>query len=477
MPNIIRRIRNGLRGWRSLLAFVVLLVILVWLDQRTLAAAPVHGIRPQGAAWVLSTADFPGFWRRLAQGDVFQRMRKDWPRPQGAFELAMRLDTGVRPTPLRWRVWLGKRFTLAESQGEVGLCVFPGILLRTVDWSARIIGHQPDSDGIAIYGPYHYAWRDGFLIASRSRDYVMNCLVNGDAGPLRSGSDGELAFQWTGDHEGYMRTLPGPGLRVEGRVHMSLTDGEGPLSLTNAWPHSPVLSITARATDDLLSVAAVVQDAADSLPAWAAQEQLLSTALSRWDTSLLPENWDAGVHHAAFALLDVSVEDTLPIPDAALVLRGGAASGATHPLAPLASGHASIPYEWEGQPGLYIPWLGEQLSPCLGRSGRDWIVTLNEPSMAALAGSLSPGPAETADVDLAVRMSWEKAGKAAQGIARSIAYNSLLPRMNAEETRRALPPKIDALSRLGALHINARAEGEWLSFDGNLCDPAKRAGD
>lgn len=477
MASIIRRIWNGLRGWRALLAFAIVAAMLVWMDQRTLAAAPLHGIRPQGSTWVLSTSNFPQFWRRLAQGDVFERMRKEWPRPQSAFELAIRLDTGIRPTPLRWRVWLGQRVTMAKSQDDIGLCVFPGILLRTVDWSARLLGHRPDADGIAVYGPYHYAWRDGFLIASRSREYVMNCLVNGDTGPLRSRSDGELAFQWTGSPEGYIRTLPGPGLRVEGQVHMRLSDGEGPLSLTNAWPQPPVFAITARTTDDLLTLAAMVEHAAASLPEWESHKQSLSIALSGWDVTQLSESWDSGFHHVALALLDVSVEDTLPIPDAAFVMRGGTTANAAHPLAPLAARHVSIPYEWDGQPGLYIPWLGEQFSPCLGRSGRDWIVTLNEPRMAALAGSLSAGPAETADVDVTLRMSWEKVGKTAQGIAGSIASNSLLPRMSGEEAQGALSPKIDALSHLGTLHINARAEGEWVSFDGNLCDPAKQAGD
>ena len=469
MFRILSRVNSSLRGWRAFLAAVLLLAALALLDQQILRAAPLYGIRPADAEWVLSTGDFPSYWRNLESGDVYARIREDWPRPQGDLELAVRLATGIRPTPARWRMWLGERLTVAASREGMGCCVYPGLLLRVAGRLAQVFGYSPDATGIAQFNGTYYTWRDGFLILSRDRPYVEACLKRGDSGPLRSGADTELAFHWTGPHEGYVRTRPGDGFPVEGRLHITVSDGDSPLSLTNAWPTPPVAAITARNTDDLASIGTAAEHALGAFDQWDVVKSSVLEAVDHWELQPLHGDWDAGVEQVSLALQGVDTTEFFPVPDLSFVMRQQSPIAGDHPLRPLFADNVAIDYEWHGQPGVYVPWLGEGFSPCLSGHGLDWIATLNEPAMASLVGALGSGPSEPPDVDAALRISWGPASEILKSLVLHAAERELIPGYSEQEARSDFSPKFDALGKLGALQLNARAlEDGWLEFDGRL---------
>lgn len=465
-------LRFGTRGWHLLVSLLVVVAGLAALDQRMLNNAPYYGVRPADATWVMTTGDFPQFWQELEDGDVFARIENAWPRPQGDLELAVRFVTGIRPTPTRWRIWFGERLTLSQSPAGTGCSVYPGFLLRTLAHAAHWLGNRPDDSGIMKFNGMHYAWRDDFLVFSRSRPFVQACLATGVRTPLRSGSGSEVAVHWFGPHEGYIRLLHGPGLPVEGRIKLDLTDGAPPLSLTNAWPSPPpAAALTVRNWGDLLKVASVANDGLVWFEPWAQTMSSVQAAWLHYELQPLPENWDNGATQFSIALRGIDTNGYVPIPDLALVIREESPVAGEHPFRVLFARQLSVDYEWSGVPGVYVPWLGETLSPCLGQYDRDYIATLNEPAMAALVGALSAGPADPPDVDVTLRIAWKPAAEAAQNFVAQAAAQNLWPASYRDQNQPWISPMLEALGMLGNVRINGTVLPDgWLGIDGRLFD-------
>lgn len=464
---MLRRICSLGRGWRLPLATLLALILLAAADEWFVESAPYHGYYPGNAYWAISSSQFPSNWRRIESSDVYGRLVEEWPRPQNEIELAIRLGAGVRPTPVRWRLWMGSRFVVAQSPEGIGVSTYPGFLLRVLDGlRSTVLGRGPD--GIAQWGAYYYSWRDGFLIVSRSREYVISSLGERGANQLRSRSDGNLTFQWFGENEGFMRLLPGDDMPVEGQVRISVADGTTPITLANAWPGNPVFAITVRTGEDVTQISRVLDAAASGLPIWDKLKRGGSVLWRSWNLGTLPANWDAPADQLSLALLNVDVQSDLPLPDLAFVMRGSGARVIQHPMLTLAGGRATVPYEWAGEPGVAVPLLGPALMPCFGQSGRDWIATVNESTMASLAGAMSAGPACPPDVDIAVRLSWERAGKIAESIVEKAGALELIPGVNVSDVQRDVGPKLRALSQLGEAALEGHARGNWVHFSGYL---------
>ncbi len=472
MTRLFNGFRSSLRGWRMLAALGLVLAAVTILDRRLLDAAPLYGVRPADATWVLSTGDFPKFWRDLEAGDVFTRVQENWPRPQGELERAVRLATGIRPSPTRWRIWLGERFTVAQSPDGIGYSVYPGILLRAVAYVAQPLGFGVDESGVGEYNDIFYAWRDRFLVFSRDRAYVQACVQRGVQTTLRSGAGGDLAFHWFGDHEGYLRVSTGSALPVDGRVKLALTDGAVPLSLTNAWPSPPAAALTVRTWDDLRTVGSVADAALEQFQPWLESKAALRQAVHHWNLQPLPSDWDSRSTQFSLALRGAEVSGFIPIPDLALVMREDAPVTGNHPLRPIFDGQLAVDYEWQGEPGVYFPWLGENLSPCLGRYGHDYIATLNEPAMAALAGTLTAGPTTAPNVDTTLRVSWAPAAAIARDVVLNAASRGLWPGSSGAEVQEKVTPILDAIGTLGTLRMDGTvlADG-WIELDGMLFEP------
>jgi hypothetical protein len=342
---------------------------------------------------------------------------------------------------------------------------------------SQVFGRGPDTAGIAHVNDIYYTWINGFLVFSPDRPYVEACLRHGDSGALRSGADSTIAIHWAGPNEGYVRARPDEGVPVEGRMRVLVSDGDAPLSLTNAWPATPVASITARSAEDLASLGVVAGRALGAFDTWIEIQSAVREMINHWSFPPEPPDWDADVEQVSLALQGVDTNEFTPIPDLAFVMRQRSPISGNHPLRPLFAEDLAIDYEWQGQPGVYIPWLGETLSPCLSGCGRDWIATLNEPAMASLVCALLPGPTEPPDVDASLRISWDATSEILTSVVLHAAERELLPGIGGREVQSEYAPKLDALGKLGILQLNAQAlEGGWLEFDGQLFRPDESDG-
>ena len=156
------RFRRFVRRWGILLGVCLALGVLAALDRHLKRADRPIGFHPADAACVAVSADFPSFCARLAASDAAERFMSETPRPFEAFELAVRKATGVRPTPLRWSVWLGPRLVWSRWNHTQGICVHPGLLLRLAH-SLRVPAGRVPTPAAVFFRRQFYAWRDRSL--------------------------------------------------------------------------------------------------------------------------------------------------------------------------------------------------------------------------------------------------------------------------------------------------------------------------
>lgn len=440
-----------------------------WWNDRIARNAPLQPLHPKDVQWTFSTANFPAYWSALEKGDLVSRIADDWPRPQSSLELAARLSTGIRPTPGRWQLWLGYRLAVSKTADGIGVSAYPGWLLRAADVALRVITGNRDADGVSRYGAWHYGWRDGFLVASLSRAYVVACTTHPDPSPLQCRDDGAPVFEWKGDSEGYIRLLPGEGLAVEGSIKANISDGPTPLTLSRAWPEPPALSVTARDAASLRTVGGLLADTFDQVEAWGHARQLGAIAAETWGLSweAIPEA--SGAHQIAAAVLDVDTSHALPVPLIAFAIRGPGAIGT--PALNVFPQIQPIAYEWNGFPGAMTPLLGARFSLYACTANDDFLVTTSEPVMSELAGQLALGPAENAEIDVVLTADWEKVANALDALAQVAGEYQLLPRMNGDDVRHTISPRLTGLSKLGTMNLAGHVTQGRIEFSGNLFQP------
>ena len=462
------RKRKLITGWR-LFIFTVCATLILWIaDDYFVRKSAAQGFYPPDTYCMISSWDFPRAWAALNRGDAMKRMKDDWPRPYGALELGARLGTGIRPTPARWSIWLGRRTVFAFAPEGVGITAYPGHLTRWADALRSMAGWGPGEDGIGTYRDYYYAWHSGYLVASGSRAYVAAALTGESAPRLHSDSEALLTIQWEGVHRGFVNVREGKGLPVSGQVDFVASDGERPMTLPHAWPAEPVVSLTARSVDDLENAWAAV-DLSLQHPTVYADARAATISLTRaWGLQAPESGWSDGADHVSIALFDVETRSPQLVPNVAFVMRYADDVPEASPFAHILANRQSAPFAWNDCPGTMTPLLGSEWSPCAAKAPHDWVLTSREPLMAEVAGNLADGPACAADVDVALRISWEKLGKWAEAIVLQLGAGEVIPQMSVDDVRADVLPKITALSKLGDVTIDGVAHGGTLKFSGYL---------
>ncbi|MBX7257477.1 MAG: hypothetical protein K1Y02_14025 [Candidatus Hydrogenedentes bacterium] len=432
-------------------------------------SAPLQPIHPGNTLWSFSTADFPAYWTSLEQSDLMKRLAADWPRPQAAAELSARLSTGIRPTPTRWKLWLGYRLAVSQTPDGIGISAYPGWLLRFVDNLSIFLLRKRDAEGIAQYKDWYYTWREGFLIASTSRAYVVSCKTHPDPTPLQCRADGAPVFEWTGSSEGQIRFLPGDGFPIEGSIKVPVSDGATPITLSRAYPQPPALCITARDTATLQSMGAILANTLKRFDAWNWTTQFASTYARQSGISTDLFSFPTGAEQVSLALVSIDTSHTLPVPMFAVAARG---SGATQILptdVPVPA--PSVSYEWNGFLGNMVPLLGSQMSLYTCVANDDFLMANSEPIMSDLAGRLALGPAENGDVDVVISADWKMMAKVLTSLAQFAGEYELLPRLNADDVRYTVLPKFTGLSKLGTMTLSGRSNKGRIDFTGLLFQP------
>ena len=459
-----KRNRVWVRWVPLALAAIALLLAGMW--DRAAKETALEGFCPQDARVIAAAEDFGIFWAGLEQSEAWKCLAQEMGVPTEPMVLRIRQRTGIRPTPFRWSLWMGSRFLASQGPSGTGVCVFPGALLHTVDRVRRAAGIVPDIDGIASLDEYFYAWRDGFLIVSTSRDYVRASLQAPAPTLEKSSARNELRFAFPGFHDASFRVRSETGWPIQGRLRLETSPRKGPLTLAGAWPKTPICAITAPHGADVLTLLSALDEPLRDLPWRTSLGEFIATALTRWRLENLPADWDTQTEECSLAMTGVDLSETIPVPSLAVLLRNSSPQTKTHPLEPMISNVASLPYEWGGQRGVVARLLGEKLSLCLCRSGRLWLGTTNEPLMASLAGKTQEG--DSTDADAALRIDWTLLCAVTEKVLMKCAELDLLPELNKADAERDLVPVVKGIGRLGTFRAEGKREGAFLVFNGAL---------
>lgn len=466
--------RKRIRGWRALLVAIALLAALMLVDT-WLTRTGSADYCPDDAKWIVTADDFPAFYRNLLETDLAKAINDEAPEHYAAWQLAVRQATGIRPTPLRCRVWLGSRFLAAVSEDGWGACVRPGILLRVAD-SLRGLGAWRPS--VRQFGPYYYAWRDGALIFSKSEKYVLATLeaqVFLKYPPDIKRANTLWVYETREGHSA-VSIRPGRQIYITGWVDGGhLSSRETPLTLA-AWPPDAAIAWAAASKcRDLYRLATLLRDQIDShtqisaRPWFGMLKKLLQEAVAPWLTEPLPDNWDEQVAECSFALLGIDDSETLPVPELGLVLRSRNSTPGTHPLEPLIGSGPALPYEWDGHPGVVAPCAGEKAAVCLSSFGTDWLAASQEPAMAALMSAVQQtGVQCRVPNEALVAINWSKTVEVVQSLAQKAAKLELLPRMNSADLEKTVMPLLRALARQENAHLHLWMNRQRLEFKGAL---------
>jgi hypothetical protein len=468
----LRLLRN--RRWRAWLVLAGLAagaLLAVGLDAWFVRAGQRVAFRPAGAQWTIEAAGMGEAWRRLAGSEAYAHWRETAGDPLAPVQRSLREGLGIRPTPLRMRVYLGQHVSVSGAAEGVGFSCRPGILLRLIS-AIHALASPAQSGGDRRWGGWTYAWREGLLIASRSPDYVRAALRAPPYEREAGLAENEVALRWHKDPKGTCRVRLEDAFPITGWFDAALERPEQPLVALGGWPEPPVLTVSAASLAGLETLGRTFAAAAGVSGAIAFLEDQWEGVRVQWQWQALPPDWDAGAIQATAALHAFAPDDEVPVPRISLSLVPQMPPTDPHPLAAAFAAMDPIAMNWAGAPGLLIPIMGEPLGVCLGRTEALWLAASRERLMRRLADRLAPrGDVRGSAV---FHLDWRAAAEAGELLAGKAQSWGLLARPAGLATA-PWQQRLEALSGMGLCHVTVLA-GEGVSrFEGVLAalEPAR----
>ena len=439
-------------GLLAALAALVLLVAAGYAD-RQLKTASHQGFLPEDMPLCLYSADLPGCWLRFSRTPLAGNLADEAAPVLHQMELSLRQLTGIRPTPARWRTWLGGSMLAATDGHDWILCAHPGLAARAA--SLLFGGNVFRGTGL------NQAWRDGFLLLSSSSGLIEKALAAPPAIldlPKDTPPDA-LSVMLRKPLRTVITVVPSADLPIELRLVQTATLSPRKPSVWNApvLPGALVAHLSLRDAQCAEQLAALWVTI--NPPDFSAG--LFSAVLSRWSLNHLPSFLAAsGLLDAPIscALYGLSSDSGVPLP--CLALATSAKEALSPPLSPSPSASTPLSYQWNGSPGWMFPLLGDQFSLYhFRRDSTEYLAT-----QEALAAMIATAPAmsrPTGEDDVVIALDWKRATSAAMDTANWAAVNELLPETNRQDLDATFMPLMRALSKCGTLQI----AGHWTSDD------------
>ena len=450
----------------ALTALVLFFVADAWLKH-----APHPGFAP-AAAWTVYAPDARRAWDAFQDHAPGPALFKELGGPLQDAQLAARLALGVRPTPERFRRWCGPGVLAWGSHGEVGGCIRPGVLMRAAAFFHR---HQQDADGIREHGGVFYVWRDGYVLLSRSRPFLLESMAKAAPYvPARSVDESGMLLEWgrgssEADATGQVVIQGEAGWPLEGRLNLKLGESNALLELHQVWPETPLAALHVLAPEDLqicADYAARLPLPRPVAPPWFGA--MKDAVFSAWPLEETIAPFFDGASECGLAWMDLDTRAAVPIPSAACAARKES-QPLSSALTKNISAAGGFPHEWHGLPGYRIPYLGEAFAVCFAARGGTAYGTTNSGLMSDLLGHVPDAVGFHASLFFTV----DAAQLAKHGIAlaRRAAELELLSRQGPRDFERSILPWINAMAKLGRIEIIGESVDGGLKIKGRFLSP------
>jgi len=461
-----RERRRAVRGW-GLLFLVAALYGGWWAADRYLERAPHAGFCPAGYQWAVFLPDLPAFWRQVQRQPVAASAAQEAPQWLHRAELAVRAGTGVRPTPARWRTWLGGQALLAGQGAQWCLCVRPGVLARCADFVNRLVGGGTETGGIYRFGELYYRWRDGYLLVSPAMESISLALTSEPFHPATSLGSDMAYLAWNGPASGYAQIRAAEGFPFSGFLQGTFHPCGEPVPGPGSWPGKPLFVISGCNGESLLQAAGLAFASLPSTPVADLLRRGGALIRQRWGLERLLAPGEAhGPRSFSLACFDAEVSEALLLPEWALALTDHNQSFENHPLWPMISEAGPLPFIWNGHDGWAAPVLGEELTLCITEKEGWWIVSSREPLMARILEPLSLK--EAPESSFLMYIDWKLLGETLVSALRQAASLELIPRMNLKDVDSELVPLARLLSACHWFTLNAQIQEDGALLQGFL---------
>ena len=439
-------------AWPGLLLAAFVLTAAGFAD-RQLKTAVHPGFLPADMSVYVYSADLPLSWLHLARTPLAGSLADEAAYALHSLELSLRQLTGIRPTPARWRTWLGPSAAAAANGRDWILCTRPGLVARAASFLFS---------GKALPGRQtHQAWREGYLLLSSSARLIDKALA---APPLtldipESAAPDTLVVEMHAPMRLVLSVSPARDLPVEARIYPS-----GTIAPREAapWTAPPL----AEGATLLLSLsgaqsAAQLETLLSSMNLPDFSGGILGELAERWSLNRLSTILSgAGNRNVpmSFALYGVSAASGVPLPQLAFASSMKETFAALLPAAQ--SPNRLFPYAWNGCAGWMFPIFGDQFSLYgFQQNGIQYLASRE--SLAAMLAATPHGLSSDIEDDLVVSLDWQRAAAAVKEVAAWAATRELLPETNPKDLEDAFIPVMNALSHCGTLHL----AGKWSADD------------
>lgn len=454
---------------RAFAVGVAALIITLYLADQALKAADSAGFIPIEAQWHATSLDMPAAWDRLEHSRPFSIIAEGDPLPFRALEEALHRRTGIRPTPMRWATWAGRRWTFAARDHEWVCSVRPGILLHAFH-RARVWAEPATTEGIVPFADLQYAWREGYLLIGNSGGLLAETLAPATSRRVTDAPADGIRLTWQGDAPvpaGWATVIPGPEWRID-----AFLAGDFPptatetVRLDHLRHESAMLTVAAAEPGLLLALGSAARDAVLTQPGARPWLEGADTIWDRWAFPALDAIWQQQVADTTIAI-DLAFRRAL-VPQAQIAAAFHAQPGAPpdHPLAPWLSDLSPIPFEWSGQAGACGFVLGPSLAVCLAGQGFPWLAASSEVVMAEIADAANGHSRVTGPLHLV--WDWERGALLTrQGLA-TAARNALTPESDPTTIEARWGTWFDAMARFGTARLAGTPADGGLRLAGAL---------
>ncbi len=448
--------KRARRGWVALVVASLAGIGFFGRGADTLYVAG-EGFFLSDADWTLSSGDLPETWRQFEKSRVFDRILTDAPEVYSRLNIHMRQMTGMRWTPLRWRLWFGRPAVLMGIGDDVALTTRAKFSTMVCLGMSRALGLGHIEDNRFRLAGFYIEKVGRFLIISTSPEAFSQLQSRGEV----ASSFGGMAISYSLNEEPAfdVTVVPEDGeCAVIAWINKrDSTDAERAGNFMIDWPTSPIVNVKSRGSSlDIESD--LVSDLWTSFPV----SQEVNSAWENFE-KLLPAGWRTGTDTIQFALFAVDTSETIPIPDAAVYARSET------PLGPLTAPVSAIPYEWSGNAGWMTPWQGEGAHLFVVANDRTRAFTNHEATMAALMARERAG--RVVSDDALIEVDAPRLSKILIDLTRKAAKNELWPEKNYDDVEHDIVPWLRAFGALGEIRLEGRYENGPLVLRGGTRAP------
>ena len=457
--------RRKHRGWLLLVIALLLFSLLVYLDTH-MKKAPHAGYIPANHNTLLYANDLSYFWTRTQKTDFSKILNNTLSKEIHTLQATIRIQTGIRPTPERWELYLGPSTLIAESDGQWGLCARPGLILRSLHLVRSIFIN--DVDGLYSMGPYIYTWHDQFLLCSTDPDWILAARDNPK--PTQFKEIPATDTLHIALNNGPKITLSArDGLPIDGHWNTKLP------ATPTTQNHIPVSTVTNKAlisalTNDWPLTLFLFNAALDQLPqplqnhyATHFQESPLA---QRLHINKLLQNAPPGM----WSLTGLDLQHATPIPQVAWNFRKDTAQ---HPFNPITGTCTALPATWSTYPGQRIPLLGQAFTLCLAESPTAWLATSNEALMATLANQ--PTLFTLQDTLLNLHIDWNQLSHSFIPLYQYATRQGYFPEIEERALQAQWTPWLKFMNDIGHSQLAFTRTPKGLRFSGTIVNPSSDA--